>query len=167
VSVEQSWSSAGAAHASGIPEADDLVSAVAEARTKSVSEGNEIVLRALRQATVYALGELAGEVKDGVGTESDLLHFMSDDPATGDQVVLLPVFTGDAPIEGAQVRNPEWQTYLVLQLNGDDLYSNVDSNVRIVINPWTQEYQLPSKDEIGGIDQEPPTDDSPNNLRST
>jgi hypothetical protein len=56
---------------------------------------------------------------------------------------LLPVFTSLTTMREALIRNPEWQTLSVLQISGGALLDNVDDDVTIVINPWTDlEYQL-------------------------
>jgi tetratricopeptide (TPR) repeat protein len=139
-----------------LEEATDLKNAVALGRQKADSDANDVVRRALRQAFVYALGEPAGDVKPGEGTESDLLHFTIDDPETGKEVVLLPVFTASDPMREALLRNPDWRTLSVLQIEGGTLVDNVDHDVRIVIDPWTNdEHQLPSRDETDHASDEP------------
>ena len=93
---------------------------------------------------IYALGQPAGDTSiPGQGTESDLLHFTIDDE-TGLEKVLLPVFTRPDIMREALLRNPDWQTLSVLQINGQALLDNVDSDVTIVINPWSRlEFQIP------------------------
>ncbi len=95
---------------------------------------------------VYALGHPAGDTSvPGHGTESDLLHFAIDDP--GGERTLLPVFTRPDIMREALLRNPEWQTLSVLQVNGKALLENVDNDVIIVINPWSRlEFQIPARD---------------------
>jgi hypothetical protein len=97
---------------------------------------------------VYALGEPAGDTSvPGTGTESDLLHFTIDDEDGGEKV-MLPVFTRPDVMREALIRNPDWQSLSVLQINGKALLENVDPEVSIVINPWSRlEFQLPSRDE--------------------
>lgn len=97
---------------------------------------------------IYALGQPAGDTSvPGQGTESDLLHFTIDDDKGGEKV-MLPVFTRPDIMRTALLRNPEWQMLSVLQVNGKALLENVDNDVTVVINPWSQlEFQIPSKDE--------------------
>jgi SseB protein N-terminal domain len=93
---------------------------------------------------IYALGQPAGDTSvPGQGTESDLLHFTIDDE-DGTEKVLLPVFTRPDIMREALLRNPDWQTLSVLQINGQALLDNVDADVTIVINPWSRlEFQIP------------------------
>jgi hypothetical protein len=93
---------------------------------------------------IYALGQPAGDTSvPGQGTESDLLHFTIDDE-DGTEKVLLPVFTRPDIMREALLRNPDWQTLSVLQINGQALLENVDADVTIVINPWSRlEFQIP------------------------
>ena len=54
------------------------------------------------------------------------------------------VFTRIDIIKGALQENPEWQSLAVLQVQGKALLENLDKDVTIVINPWSDlEYQLP------------------------
>lgn len=96
---------------------------------------------------VYCLGQPAGDLSvPGQGSESDLLHFTVDD-AKGVERVMLPVFTRPDIMKEALLRNPDWQTLSVLQVNGRALLDNVDDDVIIVINPWSRlEFQLPPKE---------------------
>ena len=100
------------------------------------------IREAVKSSDIYALGLPAGDTSaPGCGTETDLLHFTIDD--AGAEVVMLPVFTNPTAMRAALIRNPEWQTYSVLQINGGTLLDNVDNHVTILINPWTDlEYQL-------------------------
>ena len=93
---------------------------------------------------IYALGQPAGDTSvPGQGTESDLLHFTID-ADDGTEKVMLPVFTRPDIMREALLRNPDWQTLSVLQINGQALLDNVDSDVTIVINPWSKlEFQIP------------------------
>ena len=119
----------------------------AEART----DREHRVREAVRSAGIYALGHPAADTSvPGRGTESDLLQFTRDDDA-GAEVVLLPVFTNPTAMREALIRNPDWQTYSVLQINGGALLDNVDDDVTIVINPWSDlEYQLLPRRGGGG-----------------
>jgi transcriptional regulator with XRE-family HTH domain len=110
--------------------------------------GSERVREQLANAEILALGTPTGTVsKDGMtGTESDLLHFTVDEDERA--VVLLPVFTRPGFLREPLLRNPDWQRFSVLQINGGSLLGNIDPGVHIVINPWSPlEFQLPSKDE--------------------
>ena len=102
------------------------------------------VLGALRQSTVLGLGQPAGDTSNpGQGTEADLLHFSIDD-SEGVEQVMLPVFTSPAILRPALLRNPEWQALSVLEIDGGDLWTNIDEDVILVINPWSRlEFQLP------------------------
>jgi tetratricopeptide (TPR) repeat protein len=135
---------------------------------KGAPEGADAVHDALRRSSVYALGETAGVVKDGTGTESELLHFAIDSEVPGVDKVMLPVFTAAEPMRNALLRNPDWQTLSVLEVNGAALTENIDPEVHIVIDPWADgEFQLPSRDETGpaggppAVAGEPPGDIPP------
>jgi hypothetical protein len=108
------------------------------------------VREAVRSSDIYGLGMPAGDTSlPGEGSESDLLHFVIDDADT--EVTLLPVFTNPTAMREALIRNPEWQSLSVLQINGGALLDNVDPDVTIVINPWTDlEYQLPPRQGVAG-----------------
>ena len=112
-------------------------------RAEAQSDPEHRVREAVRSADIYVLGQPAGDTSvPGEGTEGDLLHFTRDDDA-GAEVDLLPVFTNLTTMREALIRNPEWQTLSVLQISGGALLDNVDDDVTIVINPWTDlEYQL-------------------------
>lgn len=114
-----------------------LREAVGRARAEDTANAATAIPHALRQTPVYALGKPAGTVKDGHGTESDLLHFTIDSETPGEEIVMLPVFTGTEPMRTALLRNPDWQTLSVLEINGAALADNIDSDVHIVIDPWT------------------------------
>jgi hypothetical protein len=120
---------------------------------------------ALQHCAIYALGQPAGELlSPDRHTDSDLLHFTIDD-SDGHEVVMLPVFTRLGPMRDALLRNPEWQALSVLQVAGRDLLENVDDDVIIVVNPWSElEYQVPLSAPIdagGQVEQTPrvPVDD--------
>jgi hypothetical protein len=97
----------------------------------------------LARGEVFALGQPAGDTSNpGHGTESDLLHY-SNDVAGGGEEVLLPVFTRPEMMREALMENPDWQTQMVLKLDGRDLLDHVDDDVTVIINPWTKsEYRL-------------------------
>jgi SseB protein N-terminal domain len=117
-------------------------------RDRTAPDEADNVYRALRRASVYALGEPAGDVEGDHGTESDLLHFAVDDKVSGGEIVMLPVFTGLEPMQAALLRNPDWQTLSVLEVNGAAVADNVDPEVHIVVDPWTEgEHQFPSRAE--------------------
>ena len=99
------------------------------------------------KTNVYCLGQPAGDTSvPGQGTESDLLHFTIDD-SKGIERVMLPVFTRPDIMREALLRNPDWQTLSVLEVDGKALLENVDSDVIIVINPWSRlEFQIPPAD---------------------
>jgi len=106
-------------------------------------DGEGKILAVLHKGPVYVLGQPAGEVVGRHGSESDLLHFTIDD-AQGVDRVMLPAFTNPAIMKAALLRNPEWQTLSVLQIDGRALWENIDKNVILVINPWSRlEFQLP------------------------
>lgn len=111
------------------------------------------VTNALLNAGMLALGAPAGEVTGGDpwdealrGTESDLLHFTADATSAEDEEeerVYLPIFTRPDLMVTPLQNNPDWQELLVLGIRGADLLTNVDDDVTMVINPWSDlEYQL-------------------------
>jgi HEAT repeat protein len=95
----------------------------------------------LAEAGIYALGHPAGDMSGpGAGTEADLLHFTvddSDDEGKTVERILLPVFTRPEIMRDALLRNPEWQVLDVLEINGGELLRNVDDDVSVVVNPWS------------------------------
>jgi len=111
------------------------------------------VRNAVASAGIYTLGHPAGDTSvPGHGSESDLLHFTIDDE-TGTELTLLPVFTNASTLRSALLRNPDWQKLSVLEIHGEALLANIDDEVTVVINPWTdQEFQLPSRLATGPID---------------
>jgi hypothetical protein len=109
----------------------------------------------LAASDVYALGGPAGEISvPGQGTESDLLHFTID--ANGEDRVMLPVFTQPDILRQTLLRNPDWQSLSVLQINGGDLLSARDPDVTLIINPWSQlEFQIPPGPPSPGTSNSP------------
>jgi Helix-turn-helix domain/SseB protein N-terminal domain len=111
--------------------------------------GESQIREALENCDIYALGEPV--TRPGIShesSESDLLHFTIDDPS-GQEVVMLPVFTRLEPMRDALLRNPDWQALSVLQIGGRDLLNHVDEEVIIVVNPWSDlEFQLPRRADI-------------------
>jgi hypothetical protein len=99
---------------------------------------------ALRGTEVFCLGHPAGHLATPQqGSESDLLHFNIADPG-GQERVMLPVFTSTEIMREAMARNPDWQSLSVLRVQGGPLLDHIDTEVSIVINPWSRlEYHLP------------------------
>jgi tetratricopeptide (TPR) repeat protein len=109
------------------------------------ADGDAAVLKRFQGDLVYALGHPAGQVSNGKGTESDLVHYESSEGGEQSQT-RLPVFTQPSIMRRALLRNPEWQSTFVLQVNGGLLYENVDAEVTIVLNPWSRlECALPPR----------------------
>ena len=102
-----------------------------------------VVQRLLEQSQMWALGSPAGETTiPGRSTESDLLHFSVDD-SDGHERTYLPLFTRLDAMRSALLRNPEWQSLSVLELNGGDVITHRDPDVALVVNPWSDlEWQL-------------------------
>jgi tetratricopeptide (TPR) repeat protein len=105
------------------------------------------VREAVSSGGVYGLGQPSGDTSvAGHGTESDLLHFIIDNPDGGEST-MLPVFTNPVAMRDSLIRNPDWQQLSVLEIDGGALLANVDDDVIVVVNPWSDlEYQLPSRD---------------------
>jgi len=98
------------------------------------------------ETNIYALGHAAGEVTTHGGTEADLLHFTIDDEH-GVERVMLPVFTRPNFLREALLRNPDWQTLMVLVVDGAGLIAHIEDDVTLVINPWSSlEFQVPSRE---------------------
>lgn len=141
-----------------------LERAIAEADSE---EGLERVREQLEGSEILALGTPAGTVsEDGTtGTESELVHLTVDEDER--EIVVLPVFTRPRFLRAPLLRNPDWQTLSVLQINGGSLLANIQPDVHIVINPWSRlEFQLPSKDAepappVPGIDDAAPELENP------
>ncbi|HKB51077.1 MAG TPA: hypothetical protein VKC63_06570 [Solirubrobacterales bacterium] len=98
----------------------------------------EHILDLLAKSQVFALGEPAPD------DSSDLLHFEIEED-DGRDVVMMPVFTNWRVLNEALKRNPDWQTVLVLVISGGGVIDNRDSDVVLVVNPWSEEseFQLP------------------------
>lgn len=95
------------------------------------------VRRVLSEVDVFTLGTPAGETQvPGISTESDLLHFTIDD-SEGQERVMLPVFTTTQALRSALFRNSDWQSLYILQVSGKGLLENVETDVTIVIDPWS------------------------------
>lgn len=133
-----------------LPVVEPVESAVAQAGGDADLER---VRDAVASAGIYALGHPAGDTwVPGHGTESDLLHFNLDNEM-GTEVTMLPVFTNASALRSALLRNPDWQELSVLEVDGEALLTNVDDDVTVIINPWTdQEFQLPSRLATGPMD---------------
>jgi hypothetical protein len=108
--------------------------------------GDAAVRELLSQSEVLALGEPAGDTSvPGQGSESNILHFSIDE--AGNDRWFMPVFTRAEFIESAVQRTPEWESYGVIELNGQELLAARDKDVTLVINPWSSlEFQLPPND---------------------
>jgi prevent-host-death family protein len=115
------------------------------------------VRHALTQVDVFALGRPAGDTSvPGQGTDSDLLHFTVDDEH-GREVVMLPIFTAVETLRSALIRNEDWQSLYVLLISGRALLQNVDADVTIVIDPWSDaEFQIPPTGERTLVTDQPP-----------
>jgi prevent-host-death family protein len=102
------------------------------------------VREALMGVNVFAIGSPARDVlAPGRGTESDIVTYAieGDD---GQRGVMLPVFTRADVLRSALIREPDWQTLAIFQLNGKELVQNVDPDVTIVIDPWSDlEFHVP------------------------
>ncbi len=106
----------------------------------------ETVRRAFLASRIYALGRPAGDIEGNRGSQSDVLHFTIDDPS-GAEMTMLPVYTRAEIMRESLLRNPEWQTLGVLEIEASALADNVDPDVAIVINPWSPlEFQFPARD---------------------
>src|SRR5262249_32107093 len=93
---------------SGEPERHELQ----EAMEQQVEDQMSLVASRPREESVYALGEPAG-------SEADILHFTID--TAGGESVVLPVFTGISHLRLALLKNPDWLSFKVLEINGGDL----------------------------------------------
>jgi tetratricopeptide (TPR) repeat protein len=132
--------------ASTLAEIDALLSQAA-----GQADWLERVRNAIAPEGIYTLGRTAGDTSvPGRGTESDLLHFEVADKDES-PVTMLPVFTNVAAMREVLIRNPDWMELSVLKVNGGALLANVDDDVTVVINPWSDlEYQIPSRISLQG-----------------
>ena len=109
------------------------------------TEADEASVRSLLKKCemVAALGRPAGDTSiPGTGTETDLLHFVIDDPA-GHEQTLVPLYTRPEILRESLLRNPDWQTQEILAMDAAALLPNLDDDVTIVLNPWSAlEYQV-------------------------
>jgi transcriptional regulator with XRE-family HTH domain len=128
------------------PDLHDLQAAAALEAKIEERVSTDQVRDELGNAFVYALGSPAGDTSaPGKGTEADLLHFEADD-----DVVYLPIFTRVDLMRTALLNNPDWQTLSILEISGGDLMANVDDDVALAINPWTDiQCVLPSRLSTG------------------
>jgi hypothetical protein len=151
--VDLSGDDAVASHAPQPDEEQTLQAAIEELESRpsiialdgAVRAGAPVegVAKLLREADVWGLGDPAGDTSvPGRGTESDVLHFEVEED--GKTSTMMPLFTQADVLRDALLRNPEWQTVSVLEMNGGDLLDNRDGDVTLVLNPWSpQEYQIP------------------------
>jgi hypothetical protein len=116
----------------------DALSRLALETAIEASGEREHIRDLLAKSQVFALGEPAPD------DESDLLHFEIEED-NGRDVVMMPVFTNRGVLHSALVRNPDWLTLLVLVVSGGEIIDNRDSDVALVVNPWSKEseFQLP------------------------
>lgn len=105
-----------------------------EAALEPGGRNRDLVCEAIRGTEVYALGQPVDEA--GEAPSSDLLHFTIDSD-DGTELTMLPIFTRGDTMRIALLRNPEWQTLSVLEINGRALLDNLDPDVNVVVNPWT------------------------------
>lgn len=124
--------------------APGLEETLAAAQKDNDANAPIFVLEAMRHSEVYVLGLRPADAQsDPMGGGNDLLHFTIKDKANV-QRVMLPIFTNGQAIREALRRNPEWNTFTLLKVNGEELWEQVDSDVILVINPWVNmEFQLP------------------------
>ncbi len=130
----------------------------------------EAVQRALElrddpRADIFGLGEPAGvvsETEGGVhGTETELLHFTIDDES-GNELEILPLWSRLDYMREAQLRNPDWQSLHVLEINIGELMANRDRDVIVVFDPWSEhELHKPARDEDSRSDEDLPEHEEP------
>jgi tetratricopeptide (TPR) repeat protein len=97
------------------------------------------VLEDLSHQRGYTLGA-PPEVPSAGEPGSDILHFAIG--ANDAEQVYLPAFTRPEYLQDALYRNPAWFNLAVLDMQLGDLLDAIDSDVRLVINPWSDlEYQ--------------------------
>lgn len=115
----------------------------------AIQDGGNVV-DAFSRSRVLALGQRAGVLlPDGRGAESDLLHFTIDD-TEGKEIVLLPVFTNAGIIVDPLRRNPDWQSFSILEVDGKELLEHIDHDVTVVIDPWSDlEFKIGPSDRKG------------------
>lgn len=122
---------------------------ISEALEQAITSGRlgrrRRVRRALKQATVSALGYPAGDTSTpGQGSESNLGHETVN--SHGRDYEILPIFTRASHLRTALEIHPDWSTMPVLAIVGDPLLGHVHSDVNLVINPWSPvQYILPAK----------------------
>ena len=104
-----------------------------EAALEPGERDRELVREAIRDTEVYTLGQPVDDVE---APSSDLLHFTIDSD-DGTVLTMLPIFTRGDTLRVALLRNPEWQALSVLEINGRALLDNIDTDVNVVVNPWT------------------------------
>jgi len=126
-----------------VGQVENSESAIALAGAIRAGADTEGIAALLRGTDVLALGESAGEMSaQGQSTESDLLHFEVEHEGT--RRVMLPIFTRAEALRDAVLRNPDWQSLSILQVNGGSLLENRDPDVTLVLNPWSSlEFQIP------------------------
>jgi hypothetical protein len=103
-----------------------------------------LVRQPFTEADVLALGQPVGDTSiPGTGTKSDLFHFTGDG-RFGVKSTMLPVFTQPNILREALLRNPNWPSQMVRQVNGKALLEKLSNDVTIVINPSSSlEFRLP------------------------
>jgi antitoxin (DNA-binding transcriptional repressor) of toxin-antitoxin stability system len=112
--------------------------------SSKTTDGVAEVREALMDSDIFALGSAAGDASGpGSSTESNIVTYPNDrEPDNAG--VLMPVFTRVDVLREALIRNPSWQSLAVLRLSGKELVLNVDPDVTIVIDPWSdREFRVP------------------------
>jgi prevent-host-death family protein len=102
----------------------------------------EAVREALMHVDVFALGSPAEDLASaGKRTVGDFVTYSAADVP---DAVLLPVFTGLDALRSALAHQPEWLSLAVFQLNGRELVQQVDPDLTIVVDPWSElEFSVP------------------------
>jgi antitoxin (DNA-binding transcriptional repressor) of toxin-antitoxin stability system len=139
--------------------AGQLDTAALEDTIRSASEGTDAVERvrdALIRADVFAIGSPTGDPPTaGRVTESAIVTLPAEiENRPGG--VLMPVFTSVDVLRSVLLRNPDWQSLDILQVNGRELAQNVDPDVTIIIDPWSDlEFRIPPTGRRTMITEQP------------
>jgi hypothetical protein len=95
-----------------------------------------LILADFVRTPVFVLGSPIGPVIGFQASEINILRYVAE--MDGSDRSFIPVFTSPDWARNAQERNPDWEGFQLLGVNGGDLMRSVEGDVSIAINPWSR-----------------------------